>query len=105
MKNQSFLLVLSLLVALSLAGCGSKAKQLGISADKKVISGDYAGAVADYDQAIKISSGASEFYFKRGFVKKFGLKNDADGCRDMQKAIDLGYNKTVREVVDNSCKK
>lgn len=53
---------------------------------------DFKGAIVGYDKAIKINPNDGEAYGNRGLSKiKLGQKEG--GCRDLNKANELGYSK------------
>ena len=52
--------------------------------------GKYQGAIADYDQAIRLQPGALYVYYLRG-IAKFKSGKQAGGEKDFQTAKDLGF--------------
>ena len=56
--------------------------------------GDFAGAISDYDEAIKIDSDYTNAYINRGNAKR-ELKNYDSALKDLNKAIELSPQNTL----------
>lgn len=67
----------------------------------KVMINDLKGAWDDYDMAIDLDENLSKTYFNRG-VLKFLMGNPDDGCLDLWKSRDLGYEEAI-DKTDRYC--
>jgi tetratricopeptide (TPR) repeat protein len=70
-------------------------------ANLKVMINDLKGAWNDYDMAIDLDENLSKTYFNRG-VLKFLMGNPEDGCLDLWKSRDLGYEEAI-DKTDRYC--
>lgn len=66
----------------------AQAKDIVKEAYKKHLKGDIKGAIAEYDNAIKISP-KDVFYFGRGLLKYYNLNDYENAIADFKKAIEL----------------
>jgi len=72
------------------------------SATRKHNSGDFAGAISDFDKSISLNPNFSDAYNFRAMSRyKSGDKNGA--CSDWKKAVELGYTR-AQNMVDGYCK-
>jgi len=55
-------------------------------------SGDYQGAIKDFNKAIEINPKDADAYYNRGLAK-IGLGQKYSGCLDLSRARELGYFK------------
>lgn len=60
------------------------------------------GAVDDYSQSIKLKPDDALNYYKRGMVKLI-MGSKQEGCRDLRKAYELGYEEAMAQIQKN-CK-
>ena len=77
----------------------NKAEEYYDSGIEKANSGDYQGAIKDYDKAIEINPKDAEAYYNRG-AAKLGLGQKDSGCLDLYKARELGHSgayQTIKE--------
>ncbi len=63
---------------------------------------DFEGAILDYTKAIAITPAKGNIYFVRGLAK-IELNQDAEGCKDVEIAAQLGY-RLAREKKAQLCK-
>ncbi len=80
----------------------NKAEEYYDSGVEKANSGDYQGAIKDYDKAIEINPKDAEAYYNRGLAK-IGLGQKYSGCLDLSRAGKLGYSKAY-EAIKKYCK-
>ena len=80
--------ILFLLIAFSSSCSKSDAKKLFNAGDSKYTSGDYAGAIAEFDNAIQIDPNYIKAYNNRGMAKD-ALKDEVGAIADYTKAIEL----------------
>lgn len=59
------------------------------AAAQKYQRGDYSGALADYNRAIKINSRSANAYYNRGLLKATKLQDDRGALADYDRAIQL----------------
>ncbi len=72
------------------------------NATRKHNSGDFAGAISDFDKCISLKPDFSDAYNFRAMSKyKSGDKTGA--CSDWKKAVELGYTR-AQNMVDGYCK-
>ena len=62
------------------------------SAAQKYQQGDYQGALADYNRAIKINRRSANAYYNRGLLKTTKLQDDRGALADYDRAIQLKPN-------------
>ncbi|WP_373543039.1 tetratricopeptide repeat protein [Chamaesiphon sp.] len=62
------------------------------AAAQKYQRGDYPGALADYNRAIKINSRSANAYYNRGLLKATKLQDDRGALADYDRAIQLKPN-------------
>jgi hypothetical protein len=60
-------------------------------------SGDQMGAVLDFTSSIKLRSDYPEAYYLRGIIKN-SLGEINDGCLDLSKAGELGYQQAYKVI-------
>ena len=65
----------------------------GFSKEKRK---DYYGAIADYNEAIKLNDSVGEHYFNRGMLK-YDLGKTKEACLDFKKAKELNYDSKKAE--------
>jgi tetratricopeptide (TPR) repeat protein len=67
--------------------------------------GDYENAIKDFTKVIELNSeNTSTIYFMRGLSKTLLTKEDKEGaCQDIKKAIDLGYDVSNLNGLDEYC--
>src|ERR1039457_3274122 len=80
--------ILTLLVAVCSSCSKPDAKKLFNAGDNKYASGDYAGAIADFDKAIQIDLNYIEAYNNRGMTKD-ALQDESGVIADYAKAIEV----------------
>ena len=59
-------------------------------------SGDFKGAIADYNKAIEINPQFAIAYYNRGLAKGIGLGDDQGACADFKKAASLGHQSAAQ---------
>ena len=64
--------------------------------------GDFAGAIEDYSQVIKINPKDSDAFFNRANVKK-EIGDMSGACEDWRQAVDLGDEEAAKLLKEN-CK-
>ncbi|WP_373544255.1 tetratricopeptide repeat protein [Chamaesiphon sp.] len=62
------------------------------SASRKYNSGDYRGALADYNRAIKSNPNSANAYYNRGLIKATKLQDERGALADYNRAIQLKPN-------------
>ena len=62
---------------------------------------DYIGAIDDYSRSIELNPNNKMSYFNRG-LSKLGLKQKENGCLDLSKAGELGFE-FAYEVIKEKC--
>ena len=66
--------------------------------------GDYENAINDFTKVIELKPENPTIYFMRGLSKTLVKKEDKDGaCLDIKKAIDLGYDVSNLNGLDEYC--
>ena len=65
------------------------------SGNAKSDSGDYQGAIADYDKAIEINPQNAAYYYNRGYAN-YKLGDRRNQCIDVMKAASLGDAASVQ---------
>lgn len=58
---------------------------------------DLKGAVEDFNQALSMNENLAKTYFNRG-VMKFLLGNPVDGCLDIERSRELGYDEAMEKM-------
>jgi len=64
---------------------------------EKANSGDYQGAIEDYDKAIELNPKDAEAYYNRGLAK-IGMGQKDSGCLDLSKARELGHSGAYQRI-------
>ena len=62
------------------------------SASRKYNSGDYRGALADYNRAIRFNPNSANAYYNRGLIKATKLQDERGALADYNRAIQLKPN-------------
>jgi tetratricopeptide (TPR) repeat protein len=62
------------------------------SASRKYNSGDYRGALADYNRAIRLNPNSANAYYNRGLIKATKLQDERGALADYNRAIQLKPN-------------
>ncbi|MBN2543234.1 tetratricopeptide repeat protein [bacterium] len=87
-----WLILLFCLMLVFVSSCGpkdsEKAKELLMSGTMKYDNGDYEGAIADFNEALKYDRKISNIWLQRGMTK-FALKDTDGAIKDYSKAIKL----------------
>lgn len=68
----------------------------------KALMGDGKGALQDFNMALKIQPKNGKVYYMRG-ITKYGLNMKDSGCKDLYRAIQLGY-KSAQKDYNKKCK-
>jgi tetratricopeptide (TPR) repeat protein len=63
----------------------------------RVMIKDLKGALEDFDEALSVDENLAKTYFNRGILK-FLMGYPADGCLDIQKSRELGYEEAIDKV-------
>ena len=58
---------------------------------------DFQRAIKDYNYAITLKGDFKEAYFNRG-IANILANNRADGCWDMERSVELGYEKGAEKI-------
>ncbi len=67
---------------------------------KKGESGDWSGAIEDFNKAIELTPNNADVYSNRGIAKiRLGQKDN--GCLDLSKAGELGYAEAYEAIKEN----
>jgi tetratricopeptide (TPR) repeat protein len=75
-----------------------KADDYFLTANEKFDAGNYAGAAADYDRAIKLNAKYAEAYNNRGNLRYLYLKNPTGAMADYNRSISLRPESTLTYV-------
>lgn len=68
------------------------------SGEKNTEAGKYEIAMSDYSKAVGLKPDYAEAYYKMGLLKIYQFKKQDEGCKDITKAMELGYDKVTDEV-------